>query len=79
MRLACVVRYDALAKLFEDGVEGCRMLGRIGIQQPARAASVERTVCRLIAETGEMLGDEISYLPTHLLHGRVVELERQRR
>ena len=26
-----------------------------------------------------MLGDEISYLPPHLLHGRMVELQRQRR
>ena len=74
MRLACVVRYDALAKLLENGVEGCRMLGRIGVQQLARAASVQRTICRLIAETGEMLGDEISYLPSHPLHGGVVEL-----
>src|SRR5436189_1264582 len=40
MRLARVVGYDALAKVFENGVERRRMLGWLGVEQFARAASI---------------------------------------
>ena len=78
MRLARVVGYDALAKVFENGVERRRMLGWVGVEQFARAASIQRAIRRLVAQAGKMLGDEIGHLPAHLLHRRVVELKRQR-
>ena len=73
-----MVRRDAVMEAREHLVEGRGEARRLGVEQHPGIASRKRGVRGLLAQRGEMSSDGIGHLATHLLHGRVVEIQRRR-
>jgi hypothetical protein len=76
MGFAGVVRSDAFMKTSQDVIKGGRLARRLLFQQRLRLPSRQGGVRRLVAQAAEVSGDGVRDLATHLLHGRVIEVQR---
>jgi hypothetical protein len=78
VRLAGVVREDALAEIREQLVEGSPVLGRRPADQTLGFDARERLLDRLVAEGCDVIGDEISDAAAQSAHRLAVQVERGR-
>ena len=79
MRLARMVRKDALAQVRDQLLERAPALGSWAGDERVGLDAGQRTLHRLLAERREVVGDEIRDLASQPAHRLAVELEGRRR